>query len=457
MHSKFDRSSLADPMSSRRDILKQGLALGVGAAHLALPLPGLAASRHAHGVGGKIRSAVLNDKTIRNFGGMGFGYHMSWAGDDRQYVVVNDGAGWAEKPTTLYNARLWTIDGDVSNPVFKDASSYPDLSEDSHMGEAPRYFGSGMIALRGRIYHFLSTLDRAEDRPRRWTGSKLIYSDDGGRSWRNQNGSTPVVWEDWKDQTRERFAFFNETGGCFAMPSVLQMGKDYSANRDGYIYVYAPNGSVDGLMNQLVMYRVPIAKMLDRASYEFFSGLSGSGTARWSKDIAARKPVHEFPRGWVNYTNLFPGDIVVESWLPSVVYNEPLGVYMMTSAGIGCGPDGTEFGKPSYMGIWVSKNPWGPWRQIHEETAWMPNGDAGALAYAPRISPKWISADGKSFWFAWSNIKGIREFGRDEALLAAAIEKAPTQEERRLVPLDFLRRYMPGLSFNIQRVDLVVD
>ena len=61
------------------------------------------------------------------------------------------------------------------------------------------------------------------------------------------------------------------------MLSILQMGRNYSANRDGYIYVYGLNGNVDGLMNQLVMFRVPIADMLDRTSYEYFSGWHSSG------------------------------------------------------------------------------------------------------------------------------------------------------------------------------------
>jgi len=382
---------------------------------------------------------------------------MSWDSEGRQVVVVNDGAGWADKPTAFYNSRLWTISGDVRNAAFADMSGYPDLSEVAHPNEAPRYFGSGVLAVRGRLYHFLSTLDRAEDRPRRWTGSKLIYSDDNGRTWRNQNGASPVVWEDWNAQSRERLAFFQEPDGCFSLLSFLQMGRDYGANRDGYIYVYGLNGSVDGRMNELVMLRVPIGEMLNRRAYEYFGGIAGNGSARWVKDIEARAAVHTFPRGWVNSTNLFAGDLVVESWLPSVVYNEPLGLYMMASSGIGCAPDGTEFGKPSYLGFWVSSTPWGPWRQVHEETAWTPKGDPAACAYSPRIAPKWIAADGKSFWLVWSDIKGIRSFALDESQLTAALGKAEGPQGRGAVLLDFLRRYMPGLAFNVQRVDLILS
>lgn len=128
---------------------------------------------------------------------------------------------------------------------------------------------------------------------------------------------------------------------------------------------------------------------------------------------------------------------------------------LMTSAGIGCAPDGTEFGKPSYLGFWVSATPWGPWRQIHEETARKPGSDPGARAYAPRIAPKWLAPDGKSFWLVWADLKGMQAFARDEPLMDAAVEKADSPEKRSAVQVDFLRRYMPRYAFNAQRVDLI--
>lgn len=445
-------------MSNRRDILKQICALGVGVtAPLIQTACSMAASPHKSSAGVRIRSASRRDDTILKLGGIGDGYKMSWNAAGSQYVVVNDGPGWATPPENFYNTRLWTIDGAPEAAAFHDVNGYPELNRAARPDNATHYYGHGVLAVKGRVYHFSSTLDQAEDHPRHWTGSKLIYSDDNGVTWRNQNGSTPVVWEDWKEQSRDSLAFFNEPDGCFSMLSILQMGQDYSANRDGYIYVYGLNGNVDGLMNQLVMYRVAIAKMLDRTSYEFFAGFGRDGPAQWSKDIAARKPVHEFPRGYVNYKNLFPGDLVVETWLPSVVYNEPLGLYMMASAGIRPDDDGTEYGKASYLGFWVSETPWGPWRQVHKEAAWTPGGDPAARAYSPQISPKWIAADGKSFWLVWTDIKGIREFGRDEALMEAAMAKAKTVAERAAVDVDFISRYMPGFSFSAQRVDLTVD
>ena len=189
----------------------------------------------------------------------------------------------------------------------------------------------------------------------------MIYSPDNGVEWHNQDGSTPVRWEQWEDRSQNNMAFFREPGDAFSLLTVLQMGKNYEQNEDGYVYVYGPNGNTDGTMNQLVMFRVPQDRILDRSAYEYFVARRADGTADWSHDIAARGVVHTFPSGWVN-TQIHP-----YAWHPSVVYNKPLRVYLMANWGMGCAADGMWFGKPSYLGFWAAPQPWGPWTQIHEE------------------------------------------------------------------------------------------
>ena len=449
-------------MPSRRDVLVRGLSLGaltaLNAHHaVAATLGGKVRGRPSTAKPPAITGAHRRDDTILRLGGLGDGYKMTVRPDGSQLLVVNDGSGWTDPPEAFYTTKLWTVSGGPEAHRFAPLAGYPDLNRSARPEEAPHYYGHGVIQVGDRIYQFLTTLDRAEDRPRRWTGAKLILSDDGGKSWKNQDGTSPVVWEDWDDQSRERLAFFGEPDGCFSLLSILQHGPGQRQDRDGYIYLYGPNGSVDGLMNQLMLCRTRADRLADRKSYRFFAGFKSDGSAIWSADIAQRRPVHSFPRGWVNSTNLFPGDLVVESWSPSVVYNAPLGLYMMANAGIGCAEDGTEFGKPSYFGMWVAPAPWGPWRQIHEDAAWTPAGDPAARAYAPQIAPGWMAPDGKSFWMVWADLKGLREFSRDEALFAAALEKARTPEEHAIVETTFFRRYMPGFSFNTQRVDLRFD
>ncbi len=437
-------------MSTRRDMIKQALWMSAVMVGGVRPL-------QAEDPRPRVTGLTWRDKPILRLGGLGDGYKMSWARDGRQFVVVNDGPGWADPPKAFYNSRLWSIDGPPDRPAFHELPNYPDLNMSVRPEDAPRYHGHGTVAARGRLYQFFSTLDRAEDRPRHWTGAKLIWSDDNGRSWHNQDGSSSVHFEDWSEQSRETLAFFDEPDGCFSLLSILQMGRDYSANRDGFLYVYGLNGNVDGRMNELLLFRAPIDKLTDRGSYEYFTGHMSGDRASWSMDISERAVVHRFPEGWVNSVNLFPGDLVVESWLPSVIYNEALGLYMMASAGIGVTADRTEFGKASYFGFWVADTPWGPWRQVHEDAAWTPDGDAQACAYSPQIAPGWIAPDGKSFWIVWADAKGIRAFGKDEALLDAALKMAKVPQDHSRIEAEFLRRYMPYYAMNAQRVDLTFD
>jgi len=443
-------------MTQRRDFLRHVAAAGLIAVPGSLVSPAFARSTAGAGAA-MVSRAVRAPGSIMRLGGQGDGYKMTVTADGRQLVVVNDGPGWAPPPATFFSTRLWTIEGSPERARFEQLAGYPVFDRAALPEGAPSYYGHGVLAVGEHLYQFLATLDDAEERPRHWTGAKLIHSPDGGATWLNPDGSGPVIWEGWDEQATAGFPFLNEPDGCFSLLSFLQQGRAYSENRDGYIYVYGLNGSADGLMNQVVMFRVKQDRLLDRDSYRFFAGRLKDGTARWSCDIADREPVHTFPLGWVNYTNLFPGDLVVESWLPSVVWNEPLGLYMMASAGIGLAPDGTEFGKPSYLGVWVSDKPWGPWRQVLEDKAWTPAGDANARAYAPQIAPGWVAPDGKSFWLAWADLAGLRAFDRDGALVDAEMAKAKTARERTMIEAALLRRYMPGFAMQAQRVDLLLE
>lgn len=303
---------------------------------------------------------IRREETTRRLGGHGDNFCLTWATDECQLTALCDGTGWTESPNHFYNSQLFTLRGAPEKATFERVSSYPKLMP-SMLEDVPRYYSFGTLALDGRLYQFLSTFNHGIYRADRnlWTdlrfiGAKLIYSPDQGRTWCNQDGSTPVLWEGWRARSKESLAFFEEPGECFSLPSILQMGRNYEYNRDGYVYVYAPNGNAEGTMNELAMFRVPKGELLDRGAYEYFSGYGSDGSACWVKDITARGVVHTFPRGWVN-TSFHP-----YAWQPSVVYNAPLRLYLMANWGMGCGFDGSWFGKPSYLGFWIASNPWGP-------------------------------------------------------------------------------------------------
>ena len=343
------------------------------------------------------------EETTLRLGGHGDNWHMTWADDDRMYTSLCDGKGWPGLPQASYNSRAYAVVGNPPDVTFEYLPGYPELLSESDPRKSSRYYNFGILALRDHIYQFLSTPNRpfAEpEPPPHFVGAKLIYSPDRGKTWHNQDGSTPVRWEPWEERSRQNMAFFEEPGETFALLTILQMGKDYGHNTDGFVYMYAPNGNVEGTMNQLVLCRAPRERLLDRDAYEFFAHRQGSD-AEWSPHIEDRGVVHTFPAGWVNRM------VHPYAWHPRVVYYAATDQYLMANWGMGCGADGEWFGKPSYLGFWTAPKPWGPWEQIHEDTEWTPDGDEAARAYQPQIAPKWIAADGKSFWLVWTDFQQI--------------------------------------------------
>lgn len=351
----------------------------------------------------KITGIRRLESTTRRSNCSGDNWHMTWASDDKQYAGLCDGVGWPEIPGYSgknYNTRIFAINGDALGHTVEFLPNFPELLTEP-MPNCHRYYGFGILSLDSHIYNFLSTPNHPFGLPEpRFIGAKLIYSPDLGQNWYNQDGS-PIRWEEWDERSQDNMAFFYESGDAFSLITVLQMGKNYEHNKDGYVYLYAANGNEEGSMNQLVMLRVPQNDILDRNAYEYFVSFKPDGTANWSKDINDRGIVCSFPDGWVN-TGIHP-----YSWHPSVVYNAPLDTYMMVNWGMGCSDDGMWFGKPSYIGFWTAENPWGPWVQVHEETSWTPADDQGARAYQPQISPKWIAEDGKSFWLVFTDFQNL--------------------------------------------------
>jgi hypothetical protein len=448
------------PKTARRSFVQQFTALGVVAAMADIPVArgaqeGKSGSKVQPSV--SVNAAKRRDETLLRLGGNGDDFPMTWLADGRQLVAVQDGVGWLKDPKGEYNSSLWTLSGDPHDARFENVSCYPELLNILYTEDIARYYPFGTLAVGGYIYQYLSAqAGPPSSRDLSWICAKLIYSPDNGGTWYNQDGSTPVVWETRKQRSRRNMVFFQEPQQAFSLPAILQMGCNYKANRDGYVYVYAPNGVTDGTMNQLVMFRVRKERVLHRHAYEYFAGLRPDGSASWSRRIEARAPAHVFPRGWVNR-----GSLVMESWVPSVVYNVPLGVYMMASWGVGVASDGSMFGKPSYLGLWVAPEPWGPWRQILEETAWTPGGDQAARCYMPQIAPKWIAPDGKSFWLVWTDYQikatddcrnAMDEWG--EALLPNPSLQGTRDEAMRKVGAK-ARSCQPYYAFNTQRVDLV--
>ena len=95
-----------------------------------------------------------------------------------------------------------------------------------------------------------------------------------------------------------------------------------------------------------------------------------------------------------------------------MVWNPGLGLYIMVSGGTFAGPGMTNsdedyfhrvpHAKSGSLGIYSSKNPWGPWKEIWYDEQWTPDDPANHI-YWPKLSPKWISESGEEMTLIWSD------------------------------------------------------
>src|SRR5262249_41288628 len=143
----------------------------------------------------------------------------------------------------------------------------------------------------------------------------------------------------------------------------------------------------------------------------------------------------------------------------SVTYFAPLDLFVMASWGTGQTADGTWFGGPSYLGFWVASNPWGSWTQVHEETNWLPGGDRAARASMPKIAPRWVAEDGRSFWLVWWDYQtpiASEDELREQyfAAVAEAEARATSPDELEAEMTELWSRFRPRYSFQTQRVEL---
>jgi hypothetical protein len=414
----------------------------------------------------QIKKLLRRDETIVRVDAIAGVFATTWGADDNQFMTFSDGVDLNDPPTRAYHSCIVRVAGNPPAPVLEELPGFPHMPFRFRESEYASFWGGSCLSVDGRIYHFLCTSNRpyllpsGEFAPNFFMeSSKLIYSPDSGRTWCNQDGSSPVVWDNWVDVSAENMAFYKvRPEGAFAMPTFLQMGRDYGLNRDGYVYVYSSNGGEDGSANQLVMFRVPKDRIVDRSAYEFFAGMTADGTASWTRDITRRAPVHTFPLGWVSGKML---GAAPNSWWTAAAYNQALDLYMLVAQGTSQGVTGGWFGKPNYLGVWVSHTPWGPFEQVHEEEAWLPENDPHCRAFAPQIPPKWIAPDGKSFWLVWSDMgsKGggpPGEFNPDRQAFDSLKNIASDAEFARRLKA-WLREHQLNVSLNMQRVDILLE
>jgi hypothetical protein len=176
---------------------------------------------------------------------------------------------------------------------------------------------------------------------------QLYKSTDGGVTFGEAGGGTPVKWEP---------ADFSPTSPRFANCTFVQFGGGYDVANipdavEGYAYLSCPEVQQPTVWNvqtpgQVTMMRVPIGSIEDKSTYQWYSG---SGPT-WSSDKADRVPI------WDDSAN---GVMRI-----SETYLAGIDRYILI------GQQVDRFtASDAHIGIYESENPWGPWNTVTFENA----------------------------------------------------------------------------------------
>jgi len=351
-------------------------------------------------------------ETLRRIGSGGDNWCITWAKDGSQITSMCDG-NWLklDNPFGGFHNHLFRILGEPNDFQREDIPDYPDFS-----GGEGSWFGYGIISVNDDLYSVISKTPR-ESWSDPFTGIKLLKSSDNGDSWyridRNENELFLEVNDSMRNVVNDDEMFFFKENGLphkqqvaypFSFVSFVQSGQNNSKAKDKYIYIYSPEGAK---ANKLTLARVPKDKIGVRSEWRYFTGYDKKSRAKWSDDITKRAHVIEYPEKSSN--NHYFGWY---SWLPSVVWNEGLGLYIMVNGGTYAGHGMTNSDKDYYdawmhtksgsLGLWYSEKPYGPWKQFYYTDYWTVDNEKNRT-YQPKLSPKWISEDGKDMILIWSD------------------------------------------------------
>jgi len=289
---------------------------------------------------------------------------VTWADDGHLYAAYGDGWGFEPKVQGKLSLGLARVEGPAE--AFRGVNIRSPTGEQTGDGASGRK-ASGMLSVDGVLYMLVRNAGL----------SQLAWSKDHGRTW---------TWAHWR---------FREG---FACPTFLNFGRDYAGARDEYVYVYSFDAaSAYKPSDRMVLARVPKGRIADRAAYEFFVKLDGSGRPTWSTDIRRRGAVFEH-KG--------------RCYRSGVSYNAPLKRFLWVQV-LG----GRDTRLKGGLGIYDAPEPWGPWTKVHFTEKW----DVGPGESAS-FPTKWMSRDGRTVHLVFS---GNDSFSVRKATLTTGRQRDP--------------------------------
>lgn len=249
--------------------------------------------------------ATIDSKVIR-YSQYGDNWFSTCGSDGDFYTSQCDGRGWLDKNENqreFKNNQIWRLTGHPENSLQAEMlEGYPDYSRtgiteiygpvippdnptkfplpNSKEKDGWNWYGYGIVSIDGNMYQFISHC--AERYGWGWfDGTQLIWSPKDDEKWLRWNGSDASDRNRWLlNEGENKLMFFNEPEYAFSFISVAQFGRDYEENKDGYVYLYSPEGKLKS--STLSMARVKKKDILNRSKWEYFIRTNDKGIAEWA-------------------------------------------------------------------------------------------------------------------------------------------------------------------------------
>ena len=295
-----------------------------------------------------VESISIDAAPFAPFLSMGDLWFTTWADDDKLYGAWSDGTG----PVPLTTWSLMTDCG-----ILEYTGDPPKLTATVVRRDAPTQFEprvddkpSSLLAVDGRLYGaFHSPLGDARI-------GYLAYSDDDGSNWSRLGFFLPG-----ETKPANASPWTNEANSNFRCLFLINMGKNYSLNSDGYVYGLGIGKEWDW-DGPVYLARVQRVRIVSYSAWEYFSGLDASGKPHWSKAQSDAKPV--------------PGLYTPDQG--SAIYHAGVKRYLFLNK----------------EHLWEAPQPWGPWTVAGDFPS---EPEAWQKGYQPGIITKGAGPD--SFWF----------------------------------------------------------
>ncbi len=269
---------------------------------------------------------------------------LTWADDDALYTAYGDGQGFEPPVPDKLSLGVARVIGPPDG--FSGINIRSSTGE--RKGEGARgQKASGMLMVDGVLYMWV----------RNAGNTQLAWSSDHAKSW---------FWSQWRFET------------SFGCPTFLNFGKDYAGARDGYVYIYSPDGdSAYRAADRMVLARVPKGRINERGAYEFLKGLDVNGAPLWTRNVADRGAVFRDPGRCCRSAVSYSAGLKRYFWCQTL-------------------PGGDARFRGGF-GIYDAPEPWGPWTTVYFTEEW----DVGP-GETCSLPTKWMSADGKTLYLVFS-------------------------------------------------------